>query len=273
MSPSKRVALCGSFVVRDRVYAAASGMARIRTIKPEFWEDEGIGNCSPQARLLFLGLISHADDEGRMRGGLRLLRRLVFAYDDVDVEDIENWLGELERIRAIVRYEVDAQCYLLVRNWTKHQRVEKPKPSALPGPEGAGGNLPEESRRDKEGDKDKEGDQEGENDTVGRVFAYWRETCHHETARLSGDRRAKIAARIKEGRTLDELKRAIDGAAVGAYVNDKGHRFDDIELICRNGSKLESFIGRAGAEPPRQVSSAADHVARLNAQADAQDNE
>lgn len=78
-----------------------------------------------------------------------------------------------------------------------------------------------------------------------QVFDHWTTTCGHLNAKPTRDRRAKVIARQREGYTLDDIKRAIDGAAVGAFVNDAGKRFDDLELICRNGSKLESFIARA----------------------------
>jgi hypothetical protein len=42
-------------------------MSRIRTIKPEFWEDEGNGRLSALARLLFIATFNMADDEGRLR--------------------------------------------------------------------------------------------------------------------------------------------------------------------------------------------------------------
>jgi hypothetical protein len=80
---------------------------------------------------------------------------------------------------------------------------------------------------------------------VESLFAYWKERCKHPTARLGSDRRAKVQARLKEGYSVEQIRKAIDGAALDAYVNDKGVRFDDLELICRNGSKLELFIKRA----------------------------
>ncbi len=52
-------------------------------------------------------------------------------------------------------------------------------------------------------------------------------------------------ARLKEGYTLGQLMRAIDGAAAGAYVDDNGKRHDDLELICRNEVKVDGFIARA----------------------------
>lgn len=218
-------------------------MARIRSIKPEFWESSTLGKCARDARLLFLGLISHADDEGRQRGGARLVLGKVFPYDeDLSANDIEGLIGELVGAGLITLYEVDEQRYIEINSWSEHQRIEKPKRSTFPGPDGQ---FSDESRRegDKEGDKDKEGNKEKDNLSI--VFSYWREKCKHLNAKLSSDRSAKILARLREGRPVEELKQAIDGAAVGAYTNDQGHRFDDIELICRSGAKLDSFVARA----------------------------
>ena len=36
-------------------------MARIRTIKPEFFDDPKIGRLSPLARLAFIGLLTQSD--------------------------------------------------------------------------------------------------------------------------------------------------------------------------------------------------------------------
>jgi hypothetical protein len=76
-------------------------------------------------------------------------------------------------------------------------------------------------------------------------FEYWQARCNHPNAKPTAERVRKIEARYAEGYTSEQVRSAIDGAARGAYVDDSGKRFDDIELICRSGSKLESFIQRA----------------------------
>jgi hypothetical protein len=83
--------------------------------------------------------------------------------------------------------------------------------------------------------------------TVSELFAYWQQQCGHPHAMLSTERRRKIAGRLREGITPQQVREAIEGARIGAVVSGK-KRFDDIELICRNAAKLESFIGREG--PP-----------------------
>ena len=60
-------------------------MARIRTIKPEFWTDEKIVELSAFARLLFIGLWNFADDAGRMEFSAKRLKMQIFPADDVDI--------------------------------------------------------------------------------------------------------------------------------------------------------------------------------------------
>lgn len=86
---------------------------------------------------------------------------------------------------------------------------------------------------------------------VGSLIDYWKARCQHPAAKATRDRRQKVTARLRDGYSSEDIKAAIDGAAVGAFVNDAGKRFDDIELICRNGSKLESFMDRARSAPVR----------------------
>jgi hypothetical protein len=86
------------------------------------------------------------------------------------------------------------------------------------------------------------GEVEGEDARA--LFDYWRERCGHPHAKATRERLAKIRARLREGYSSEQIRASVDGAAVAPYVNEAGKRFDDIELICRSGSKLEDFGGR-----------------------------
>lgn len=107
---------------------------RIRTIKPEITESESFARCSIKARLTAIYLITNADDEGRMRGNAKMLARTLFPYDDDIQENFATLLGELESVGFANRYEVDGCQYLHIVNWSRHQRIDKPKPSRLPAP-------------------------------------------------------------------------------------------------------------------------------------------
>jgi hypothetical protein len=90
--------------------------------------------------------------------------------------------------------------------------------------------------------------------TISELFAYWQQRCGHGHAKLTRERQAKLRARLRERYTPAQIRQAIDGAAVAAFVDESGKRHDDLTLICRTGSKLEDFIGRAKtAAPQRQA--------------------
>jgi hypothetical protein len=65
-------------------------MARIRSIHPNFWDDDELGALTPRQRLLFIAAFSGADDFGRINGSPKYLKGLAFRYDssttDADVQ-------------------------------------------------------------------------------------------------------------------------------------------------------------------------------------------
>lgn len=107
-------------------------MARIRTIKPEFWSDEKLAPLAPVHRLVFLGLISQADDAGRLVDNIRLLDGLLFPETD---DSCAESLAELARLKRIIRYTSDSgQRLIQVTTWDEHQKVKNPSAYTLPGP-------------------------------------------------------------------------------------------------------------------------------------------
>lgn len=79
--------------------------------------------------------------------------------------------------------------------------------------------------------------------TAMELFRYWQRECCHPTAKPTTERITKLMGRLREGYSASEIRKAIDGAKHGAFETD-GKRYDDIELVCRNGTKLEDFIQR-----------------------------
>ena len=105
---------------------------RKRMIDPSFWSDEKLGQCTRDERLLFMGLISSADDEGYGRANPKLLRSSLFPYDDLRVSDLTKWLSRLGGLRLIALYEVNGQAYYHLPNFSKHQTINRPTPSSIP---------------------------------------------------------------------------------------------------------------------------------------------
>ena len=63
-------------------------MAKIRTIKPEFWESEQVGECHPMARLLFICLLNFCDDGGNYPASVKAMKRNAFGYDEVTYSQV-----------------------------------------------------------------------------------------------------------------------------------------------------------------------------------------
>ena len=109
-------------------------MARIRTIKPSFWSDEAVADLSRDARLLLVGLISSADDEGRFLASHNAISGYVFPHDNSPPAKLRSWLDEIEKAGIVRFYSLGRREYGAFPNWNKHQRISKPQASALPAP-------------------------------------------------------------------------------------------------------------------------------------------
>lgn len=109
-------------------------MARIRTFKPEAFTSESLAQVSVYAERTFFGLISRADDHGRVRDQPAALCGELWAVrggrTPVDVEDD---LIQLAAANLICRYEDDeGKRYLHVVTWHRHQKINRASRSRLP---------------------------------------------------------------------------------------------------------------------------------------------
>lgn len=105
---------------------------RIRSIKPEWLDDERLAECSSEARVLSIGLLLEADDHGNGRAWVTGLAGRVFPGKPREV--LAKALEELRAIRYVLLYEVDGQHYFSIRNWSKHQKVDHPGRPKVPPP-------------------------------------------------------------------------------------------------------------------------------------------
>lgn len=101
-------------------------MARIRSIKPDFWTDEKVVELSPWERLLFIGVWNFTDDQGYIDNKPRRLKMQVFPGDDMSVADVEVMIANLVAGGFLEEYDSPIGPVLYVRNWARHQRVDRP---------------------------------------------------------------------------------------------------------------------------------------------------
>ena len=109
-------------------------MARKRMISPEIWQSEDFSKLSPLARLIFIGMFSHADDEGRGRAKATYLKSIICPYDeDLRIADIEKSLDDIAAYMSVVFYSHNENEYYELTNWSLWQKVDKPQKSRIPG--------------------------------------------------------------------------------------------------------------------------------------------
>jgi hypothetical protein len=111
-------------------------LARARNIKPGFFKNEDLAECSAWARLCFAGLWTLADREGRLEDRPKRIKGELFAFDTVDVEPL---LVELAQFGFILRYEAQDRRFIQIISFQKHQNPHhKEPPSTIPSPESPG---------------------------------------------------------------------------------------------------------------------------------------
>jgi len=134
-------------------------MARIRTVKPSFFTSLTIAELSVAARLTFIGLWTHCDDEGRCLDDPRLIKAALWPLDDsVTPQKVSGYVDEVALAGLVSRYTVGDRAYIQVNGWDEHQRINRAMPSPIPAPDedslSAHGGLTEDSlleRKGKEG--------------------------------------------------------------------------------------------------------------------------
>lgn len=121
-------------------------MARIRTIKPEFWTDGRIVTLPYQARLLFIGLLNFADDHGFIGFEPDRLKMQIFPSDDIDMSNMLDLLAAADLLELYRDDNSDVE-FLRVKNWEKHQKVDKPSKTKFPRESSRKLAIPNEVRR------------------------------------------------------------------------------------------------------------------------------
>lgn len=125
-------------------------MARIRSVKPEYFTSLTIAGMSVPARLHFIGLWTHVDDDGRAIDDPRLIKAAVWPLDDnMTNAKVEKLQAELADHGRIIRYEGGGRRIFQVVGWT-HQKIDRKRKSSLPPPRGFAEPSPNDQRSDDE---------------------------------------------------------------------------------------------------------------------------
>lgn len=110
-------------------------MARKRMIDPTIWQDEDFGKLSFGSKILFIGLLSNADDDGYIRANPLFLRSTIFMYDSITPEEVETDRTALTDLMKSVHYfQTNGNQYIHFIKWEiyQSQKNDRRKPSTFP---------------------------------------------------------------------------------------------------------------------------------------------
>lgn len=104
---------------------------RIRTLKPEFWTHPITGRLPGEVQAIAIGLLNYADDEGFLVGEYAAIKSALRPFDD-ESTNVRRCVDELSRLGWVeFRNHPTHGRIGFLPTFTKHQRVDKPKPSRL----------------------------------------------------------------------------------------------------------------------------------------------
>ncbi len=144
-------------------------MARIRTIKPEFFNNEDIVELTPLARLFYVSLWCESDREGRLAWKPKTLKLRYFPADNCNILSLSQ---ELIDRKLIIIYEVDGKEYAEIPGFTRHQVINnRESESTIPPRKDHATFTRADASQGKEGRKGKEGASKTRKTTLPKNFS------------------------------------------------------------------------------------------------------
>jgi len=226
-------------------------LARARNIKPGFFLNDELAEIEPLGRLLFIGLWSIADREGRLEDRVKKIKAAVLPYDNCNIDKL---LQALQGKGFIIRYEVDGEGYIQVVNFQKHQNPHmREQASIIPAPD-----LHHASTMQA---PEKHGTSPADSPSlipdslllipdspipIKDIVGYLNLICG-TSYKSTGDKTKKlIQALWKDGFRLDDFKRVIDIKAADWLNDSKMSKFLRPETLFSN--KFESYLNQVEAQ-------------------------
>lgn len=224
-------------------------MARIRSIKPEFFDDPDMASdLSLEERLVYIGLWTMCFDNWTMEYDPRKVRRTLFGYDaKITDEMVAGWVARIVETGRAVEFSYEGRTCLYLPKCNEHQVVNRPSKSPIPHPQPSTthGGLTECSQT--EGKGREQGEEQGEvTHTPARVctemlqaeYGTFPTPKQGERIRILADRYDDAPKRIEFGiaraRSADKLNIGYALAcAEGASVQELSGSSGDSDLLDR----------------------------------------
>ena len=255
-------------------------MARIRSIKPEFWTSEQVVSCTLTARLLFIGIWTFCDDNGIHPASVTRLKLQIFPADSISTTDLQGLINELVHAGLLTEYQAGNDRYWQVTGWSKHQRIDKPTyrhPAPSEEKQIVGVNSPNpnsgteckpvipdipqllddnSTNTRRELGTSSATERSGVENTMSdksdciTVLNYLNSITDSRFRSVPANLKL-IAARLKEGATLEDCKSVIDAKVTEWIADAKMTKYLRPETLF-NATKFAQYVGETGNQPKGQ---------------------
>lgn len=110
-------------------------MANRRMISSSVWGDEKFITFNDITRLVWFGLITNVDDQGRMQDNPLLIKAQLFPADRKSASSISKAIDQLSEAGMIIRYEKEGKSLVQIVKWWEHQSPSWAAASDFPAPD------------------------------------------------------------------------------------------------------------------------------------------
>jgi hypothetical protein len=228
-------------------------MARNRTVKPEFFDDEDLAEYPFWIRILFEGLWCYADKAGRLEDRPARLKAKIFPYDKK--LDFEKGLEALTHPKKhspthkpfIIRYSVNGENYLQIVEFLKHQSPHHTeKDSVIPSPngdltvreplqKGQGGD-----EQDSESESESESESKNKTPTPQREFESFWEAYPKRVAKQDA---LKAYTALRKTTALADIASAVNGYNAVIKREQRDPKFIMYPATFLRNEKWRDFVG------------------------------
>jgi hypothetical protein len=265
-------------------------MTKRRMIHDCIWQSESFSALTYRQRVLWIGLITTADDQGRGRAHPGLVRAAVFPFDVVSQDEVQDDLQAISDAGMVLLYQVEDKVYYQVVHWWEYQTPQWVGPSDFPAPDGWEDRLryhgkerriitqnwpntpnatPESAPTDKGSDKGSglpetpalaegkgkgKGKEEVKEDThvLLALLSRWSELFPEKTQPRANNRslREKVGKRMEDAHFRDNWEAAMVRASRSSFCNESG--WFQLSWFLHNDANWEKcFDGNYDDKPQR----------------------
>lgn len=228
-------------------------MARIRTIKPEFFTSEDIVSLSPLARLLFIALWCEADRAGRFSWKPKTFKLRYLPADNCDADEL---CQELVNAGLVVIYQ---ESFAFIPTFSRHQHLN-PREAASQLPEHDASSTREPrvihaSARDSDAQVGREGkgrerkEEKKPATVVADMFEGVRPEIVRDFRKLRQAKKAAITETALSGIKREAIKAGLTLDAALAICCERGWSGFKAEWLARDGGNVRAFPQKPGSQP------------------------